>query len=1345
MPDSRNPTPRQVKAARALLAWTQIELAKEAKIATSTLADFERGERTPIANNAEAIAAALKRHGITFTRGGAVTGPANVPATSALKPGASGGSLRWITAQNLVEWAGRRDGPARLPELLSRLILVSCGPVALRFPADDSIAHPGWDGSVDSPVATPYVPLGSSAWEFGAQRDRIKGKADEDYEKRSAEPLGVHPATSTFVFVTPQRWAKKDEWAAARRAEGVWQDIRVIDSDELVHWLDRHAGVAEWLAVRIGRRPAGLRNLPEVWDEWSLATRPPLTPEVVTADRDDEMVKVLRWLNAEPSIMPIQAEAVDEAVAFLYAAVNQLPEPHRLFWMSRIVVADSDAIAREVAGLSDKLVVVLTGGDPGFAARLVRDGHHVFAAYGSDVGTPATVLRLPRAWRHTIETALEDAGIERGEARRYASAAGRSLAVLRRLMPAAPARHPAWAQAPLMPPLLGAMLAGAWDRDYPADRTIVARLCNLPYDAVEEALAPLAAALDGPFRRSGSVWKLTSLRDSWFLLASRLTTAQVETLIAVFLEVMGEISPRYNDPDYRFRFDRSPPTEASPDLRRGLSEAVIALGIWHDQASGVAGAAHMSDRAVADLLGGADEARWWSLSNDFRRLAEAGPDAFLSAIDKALAAQPSPMASLFRSDEGLLHAQEYLSDLLWALEILCWSPDHAGRATLILARLAEADPGGKITNRPKETLARIFLPWRPQTFASATERIALIDVIIKRWPVVGWNLLHAISPTVGGGITHPTAKPLWRDFSTDAPEIITNRSLAEMYAAIGERLLAAAGGDPLRWETVLDHWASFDAPWRASAERTLTAAIAGFGAEARHIFREKLRLFIAKHAQFPDAHWSLDAEELKPLEDIFANLEPSSVEMRHAWLFGRANPRFDVKLSWQEQQARTEAEQIASVEEIAQGLSDEGLVDYALIVERPDSLGTAVALSALAPARKEAMLRVAFARGKGDIERFVGGLLWGFKRQSGEPAMRQRLVDSIAAARPAVEIAAIAFTLDAVADTWNLLASASEEAERLYWSRLNLQIISEQEDVTVVVDKALGVDRGRAALSYIAGHENLTVAPDLIVRVMRDPSTINGSGIAADDNDGGMFGWYVGKIFERLDAIPGFEQEVAALEWIYFSALQHSERPPRALYRLMATDPDFFVMLLKALYGGEGDNEPALTGEALENAKTIASQAFHVFEDFSRIPGSGHDGTIDGAKLSAWVERARTASAEARRGTIGDYRIGVILSAAPRTVGQAWPPEPVRDVIEAVANDDIDQGFVIGRFNRRGVTTRMPNDGGDQERDLAARYRADAKASALLWPRTRAVLEQIAKGYEADAVREDQSAEQRDW
>lgn len=1341
MTDRITPSARQVKAARALLAWTQGQLAKEAQIATSTLADFERGERTPVATNVEAITVALEKQGIRFTNGGAVTGP---PGRAAAVPAAGGQVLRWITAQDLSQWAARRDGPAGLPELISRLIVVSSGPIALRFPADESILHSGWDGVAETSVATPFVPEGISVWELGAQRQRIERKAEEDYLKRTAEPLGADQSETTYIFVTPHRWPHKDEWAAAKRAEGIWKDVRVLDGDSLVHWLELHAGVAEWFAVRIGRRPAGLRNLTEVWEEWSLATIHPLTPEIVGADRDEEAVQILRWLNAEPSIMPVQAEAIDEAIAFLYAAINPLPDPHRLYWLSRIVVADTEAVAREIAGLSDKMVVVLTGGDPGLAARLVRDGHHVFAAFGSDVGTPGNVVRLPRAWRHTIEVALEDAGIERADARKYASAAGRSLAVLRRLMPASPTRRPHWAQPPVSAALLGAMLAGAWDRNYPVDQAIVARLCGMSYEAVEVELAPFAATLDGPMRRSGEVWKLTSLRDAWFLLAEQLTDAQLDLLITVFLEVLGKVSPDYDDPDRRWKFDRSPPTQASPDLRRGLSEAVIALGVWPEQVKGVADAAHRSAAAVKALLADADERRWWSLANDFRRLAEAAPDAFLAAIEGALAGDPSPMASLFRSDEGFIHANEYLADLMWALEILCWSADHVGRATLILAKLANVDPGGKTSNRPKETLARIFLPWRPQTFASPAERIQLLDLILRRLPKVGWELLHAIAPT-GHGVTHPTSKPLWRDFSTDEPEVLTNRSLHHMYDAVGDRLLDAAGTDAERWGIVLEHWPSFDPDWRAHAYDKLQAASLQFEEDQRLQFRETLRGFIAKHAGFPTAEWSLKGDELTPLMEIFDALEPASTTARHAWLFGRANPRFDARLSWQEAQERQESEQIAAVEAIVAELTPAAVIDYALTVERPDSLGVAIALSSIAPEVKETLLAEGFSRGEGDGERFAQGVLYGMKRREGDEALQARLIAAIAAERPTLELLSMAFTLAPNRPNWNLIASAGEAVDRAYWSRLNVFVVPETEDLDWIAEKFLSVDRGRAVLSFIAGHEKLAAPTELIMKIMRHPSTIRGSSNEADNADGGMFGWYVGKMFERLDKIEGLDQQVADLEWVYFQGLQHSERPARSLHKALAEDPGFFVTLLKALYSSAADDEPELTGEAAEQASNVASQAFHVLEEWRRVPGSDEGGTIDAAKLLVWVRDARSACAAVNRAQIGDYKIGVILSAAKRTPGEAWPPEAVREILENVANDDIDQGFVIGLYNRRGVTTRMPSDGGGQERSLAAIYRADAKASALLWPRTRAVLERIADGYEADAAREDQSAEQRDW
>src|SRR5690349_16576280 len=91
-------TPKHVRAARALLAWSQQDLAKAAGVATSTVADFERGQRIPVANNAQAIRSALERAGIRFLPTGAVIGPAVPIITASNRPGAP---VRWVNAEDL--------------------------------------------------------------------------------------------------------------------------------------------------------------------------------------------------------------------------------------------------------------------------------------------------------------------------------------------------------------------------------------------------------------------------------------------------------------------------------------------------------------------------------------------------------------------------------------------------------------------------------------------------------------------------------------------------------------------------------------------------------------------------------------------------------------------------------------------------------------------------------------------------------------------------------------------------------------------------------------------------------------------------------------------------------------------------------------------------------------------------------------------------------------------------------------------------------------------------------------------------------------------------------------------
>jgi hypothetical protein len=243
-----------------------------------------------------------------------------------------------------------------------------------------------------------------------------------------------------------------------------------------------------------------------------------------------------------------------------------------------------------------------------------------------------------------------------------------------------------------------------------------------------------------------------------------------------------------------------------------------------------------------------------------------------------------------------------------------------------------------------------------------------------------------------------------------------------------------------------------------------------------------------------------------------------------------------------------------------------------------------------------------------------------------------------------------------------------------------------------------------------------------------------------------MVGYWVGVILDYLETVSGVtEQEISGLEWAYFQVLRYSQRPARTLHRALARDPELFVLLLKHIFlpaedSGVVEPEP----DDIEGARKLAGQAYDVLHDWALVPGSDDQGVIDPVALEDWVKRARKLLAEAGRGEIGDIKIGEILSAAKPAPGRPWPPEPVREIIEMVRSRALEQGFETGVYNRRGVTVRLPHDGGKLERDLAARYRTDAETIRFDWLRTSACLARIADFYDRDAEWEDLSAKQND-
>jgi hypothetical protein len=138
------------------------------------------------------------------------------------------------------------------------------------------------------------------------------------------------------------------------------------------------------------------------------------------------------------------------------------------------------------------------------------------------------------------------------------------------------------------------------------------------------------------------------------------------------------------------------------------------------------------------------------------------------------------------------------------------------------------------------------------------------------------------------------------------------------------------------------------------------------------------------------------------------------------------------------------------------------------------------------------------------------------------------------------------------------------------------------------------------------------------------------------------------------------------------------------------------------------------------------------------------EGNVDLTTLRQWVTETRRLATEADRIAVCDIHIGQVFARSNEDESdKAKPVIPIREVIEECESDEMGRGFAIGLHNLRGTFSKGMYEGGEQERELAARYNRYADACAR-WPRTAAVILSVAEGYLQAAEREDERAKARE-
>lgn len=1246
------------------------------------------------------------------------------------------------TATDLEQWADLLEGKSTFPELLRRLISATSPMLtSISFDSAEGTLLGGWDGLTDATLFSPYVPAGTAGWELGTNQDQ-KGKADGDYSKRTADPLSLERSNSTFIFCTPRRWSQKEKWAKARRAESIWQDVRAYDANDFVTWLADAPATHIWLSRLLRKLPAGVFDLESFWLDWATVTTPPVPAGLLLASRAKDTETIQAWLTGPNRTLSLLADTRKEAIATLAVIALSLPEAERVGILAKTVVVESvDAWHELVLATRPLLLIPLFRNDEAIASA-VRHGHKVFIPLDRTDAHYAA-LQLPRPSREDAAKVLTEAGIPNNSANTLAGIARRSIAALRRhrLLKSLGTNAPVWANSANAPVLLAAAFTGAWNENEhaaAADKEVIAMLAGQSYEQVQMALVQLANGPEPPVRQVGTTWYVVDKADVWTLLAHFHTPALLDRLATAALQILGTPLPRYQLPADRQLFANlygfSAPN--STQLRHEVADTLAFLGAEETAPASVKAIVR---RVVSDLLARANQQPhvWSSIANYLPQLAEAAPDEFLAGISVGVRGEAAPILELFEKKKGLMYDSSEYPNLLCALELLAWHPPYLPQATRSLARLAQLAPDISIHNRPDNSLREIFLPWLPHTSADSEQRMVALKAILNAMPEVGWALLLKLLP-IQHTTSHNTRQPKWRDWAPAArPDGISYAVLFAALDAISICLLDHVGADPIRWELFIP---SFTLVYNPQRPRLLAqfeefVAIAIFTESQRLTLSQKLRALIHHQRSYTSREAELTPAELNQLEACYMKLLPIEPLNRYAWLFENWPKLLSGERHKREANYYAKKVAIARQESINALLGEVGLtavVELVPKVEASTALGAFLGkCESITDVQKDDLLlrylgsqdlrEFHFGRGLAIEYRITHPEPWEWaiaevRRQQSTWSPRQQ--------------AAWLETFHDNSDTWALATELGPDTEREFWLIASPYGVK-SADTAQAFTLFLRCGRPLAAVHVAHLHpdaiipaESLTIALEQVIRL---PAGSEPELITAGNNLVDM----VAKLADSPDADPA---RVARLEFALLPA-QHGERhKAKTLFRELATNPVFFVDLLRMFtFSADHTDPPTATGE-------IAANAYQLLRAWNTIPGFSDPKAPDLTYLLSWIAEAQRLAANPDRLILAEEQIGDVLSCAPVDLDGVWPHRLVREAIEHLANENVERGISMGKRNGRGLTWRSAFAGGDQERELSSGFTADAAALAPEWPRTAALLRNLAADYTTAAEREDEEA-----
>ena len=860
-----------------------------------------------------------------------------------------------------------------------------------------------------------------------------------------------------------------------------------------------------------------------------------------------------------------------------------------------------------------------------------------------------------------------------------------------------------WAQHPDATFLSLAVLIGAWSETSQRDLDAITQFFGISYDDWLTKAREILHSPDSPLSLNDGIWKVVDRVELWSLLGSRILDQNIDIFRSLAVSTLKERDPAFELPtEERYAANiHGKVLECSHTLRKGIAEGLAILGSNPDACSNCSQGKVETTciLALREILSDADWVLWGSLNSLLPTLAEAAPGEFLDAVEKALLPTPCPFDELFSQEGNGIAGRSYLTGLLWALESLAWFEQYLVRVCVVLGELACLDPGGQWANRPSNSLVTILLPWLPQTLASVEKRKVAVQTLLKESPDIAWNLTIQLLPgqqqTSSG-----SHKPSWRMTILDNGETnVTRQEYWQQASFYAELAVAAAGHDGNRLSALIDHFHNLPQPtFDQLIEVLRSPSVSALPEEQRRALWDHLTSLTNKHRRFPDAKWALPEDLISSLEQVAAQLAPSSLLDLHQHLFtDRDIDLYERNGDWEEQQRKLDALRETAILEIYRQNGVEGVIRFAESVTSPSKVGHALGVVA-DDLVEESLLPHFLDTPDNKRKALVSGFIW--RRYH---VKDWEWCDNIDKSDwTPTHIGQFLACLPFAKEAWERTSIWLPEHEGEYWTRTGANPYQAIGDLAIAIDKLIEHGRPHAAIDCLDHMRDVDQAIDVdqCVRALN-------AAISSSEPTYTMDGYRIVELIKFLQADPSVNQDdLFRVEWAYLPLLDSNrEAAPLLLESRLANDPDFFCEVIRLTYRSKNEDQPSK--EPTEKSKSIASNAWQLLHEWKTPPGTQKNGTFSEEHFTEWLKCVKLLCAESGHLEVALITIGEVLIHAPADPDGLWIHRAVAAALNDRADDELRNGFRTGTYNSRGDHWVDPT--GKPERELAEEFRSKAE------------------------------------